>query len=428
MHEPDLRALLGEHARRHEVPGAVAGILRDGDVRTAVHGTRDVRTAEPVSSETRFAAGSLTKSMVATVIVRLAGSGSLSLDDPVAEHVLELRAAGWAQRASIRDLMANRTDLPLRADTEFGFGAHFDADEGALARLVAEVASGERARSFWSYTNVGWCVLGRVIETVTALPWETAMRQLLFDPGGMSATTFDTSPDAQPRVAGHKVEQGSIVALEPSSSRAYGPAGTTVVTTVTDLLRFAELHLADPSLAQLRVPHADVAIRGWLDAWGLGWARFDVEGGPAWGWDGLIGGERCAVRLLPGHRAAVAVMTNGSTGRALCRDLLADLMASFGVIAPARNLEPSRGSVDDLSRFAGRYGWPDVEFEVTATERGLVIRDADREREALPLDDGSFLVDADDPDDPTVTFGAFDAAGRPHVLYDMLWGMPRLDA
>jgi hypothetical protein len=103
-------------------------------------------------------------------------------------------------------------------------------------------------------------------------------------------------------------------------------------------------------------------------------------------------------------------------------------MASFGVIAPARNLEPSRGSVDDLSRFAGRYGWPDVEFEVTATERGLVIRDADREREALPLDDGSFLVDADDPDDPTVTFGAFDAAGRPHVLYDMLWGMPRLDA
>jgi len=33
--------------------------------------------------------------------------------------------------------------------------------------------------------------------------------------------------------------------------------------------------------------------------------------------------------------------------------------------------------------------------------------------------------DADDPDTPTVTFGAFDEAGRPHVLYEMIWGLPR---
>ena len=49
-----------------------------------------------------------------------------------------------------------------------------------------------------------------------------------------------------------------------------------------------------------------------------------------------------------------------------------------------------------------------------------------RETEAHPIDDRVFLVDAQDPDNPTVTFGAFDAAGRPSVLYDMLWGLPRL--
>jgi CubicO group peptidase (beta-lactamase class C family) len=428
MNEEELRTLLGEHATRHEVPGAAVGILGDGHVRTAFHGTRDVRTGELVTAETRFAAGSLTKSMVATVIIRLANSGRLSMDEAVAEHVPELHEADWANRASIRDLMANRTDLPLRADTEFSFDAHADTDEGALARLVAEVASGARAGRFWSYTNVGWCVLGRVIETATALPWETAMRQLLFDPAGMSGTSFETSPDAQPRAAGHKVEHGRALALEPVASRAYGPAGTTVITTVTDLLRFAEMHLADPSLAQLRVPEADVAIRGWLDAWALGWARFDGRGGPVWGWDGLIGGERCALRLLPDQEAAVAVMANGSTGRAQYRDLLTNVMASFGVIVPPRNLEPSPGGVGDLSRFAGRYAWPDAEFQVTATDRGLLIRDSNREREALPLADGSFVVDANDPDDPTVTFGEFDAAGRPRVLYDMLWAMPRHDA
>ena len=42
-------------------------------------------------------------------------------------------------------------------------------------------------------------------------------------------------------------------------------------------------------------------------------------------------------------------------------------------------------------------------------------------------DDRTFLVDVDDPDDPTMTFGAFDAGGRPGVLYQMLWGLPRKD-
>jgi len=49
------------------------------------------------------------------------------------------------------------------------------------------------------------------------------------------------------------------------------------------------------------------------------------------------------------------------------------------------------------------------------------------ETEALPLDEHAFVVDPTDPDNPTVTFGDFDAAGRPHVLYVMLWGLPRLD-
>jgi hypothetical protein len=45
----------------------------------------------------------------------------------------------------------------------------------------------------------------------------------------------------------------------------------------------------------------------------------------------------------------------------------------------------------------------------------------------LPLDERSFVVDPMDPDNPTVTFGVFDAAERPRVLYVMLWGLPRLD-
>ena len=91
-------------------------------------------------------------------------------------------------------------------------------------------------------------------------------------------------------------------------------------------------------------------------------------------------------------------------------------------------LEAAAGSAGDLSRFAGVYAWPDRKVEVTATAgSSLLIKTESVEIEALPLDEGVFLVDPVNPDDPTVTFGAFDASGRPRVLYLMLWGLPRLD-
>ena len=109
------------------------------------------------------------------------------------------------------------------------------------------------------------------------------------------------------------------------------------------------------------------------------------------------------------------------------RSLFADLMASLcGIGVPPLRLDAAAGRAGDLSRFAGVYAWPDRQVEVTATANGLLINGEDGQAEALPLDERTFVADRADPDNPAVTFGAFDAAGRPRVLYDMLWGLPRL--
>lgn len=426
MDEADLTALLRRHASMHSVPGTAIGILRDGSTTTAQYGVADVRTGEPVTPETRFSVGSLTKSMVATVIARLAEAGRLALDDPVAAHVPELRANGWAQGATLRDLLANRSGIPLRSDLEFGFDAHSDEDDGALARLASEIGVAVPAGTVWSYSNAGWCLLGRAIETATGATWEEAMRVHLLGWAGMRETVFAAAGAPRRRASGHEVTAEGAMPVNPLVARAYGPAGTSVVSTVTDLLRFAAAHLEDPSLAALREVHADVSIYGWLDAWCLGWAWFDWEGGPVWGWDSVIDGERSVLRIVPEHRAAVVLMTNGSTGRAMYRSLFAELMEPlFGIRVPPLRLEGSPGAAGDLSRFAGVYGWPDQRAEVMATEKCLLIRREGTEAEAVPLDGQAFLVDPTDPDNPTVTFGAFNAAGLPGVLYHMLWGLPR---
>jgi CubicO group peptidase (beta-lactamase class C family) len=420
--EGDLAALLGRHAARHSVPGAAVGVLQAGAATTAYHGVADVTTGEPVSRETRFSAASLTKPMVATVIAGLAEAGRLSLDDLVAAHIPELPPSGWAGCTTLRGLLANRSRLVLRAELEFGFDSRAGKDDGALSRLVTDAAASGPGDDSWSYTNLGWCVLGRVIEAAAGAVWEDAMWRQLFDRAGMTETAFATGGGPERRAMGHKISADGPVPVAPLTARAYGPAGTTAVTTVTDLLRFAAMHLHDPSLAALRTVHADVPIYGWLDSWCLGWARFDWDGGPVWGWDGLTNGERSVLRIMPGQQAAVALMTNGSTGRAMYRSLFAELMESvFGISAPSLRLDASPGAAGDLSRFAGVYAWPDRQVEVEATGSGLLIG----ETEALPLNDRVFVVDPADPDSPTVTFGAFDSAGRPGMLYDVLWGLPR---
>jgi len=425
--EGDLKALLREHAGRHSVPGAAIGVLRDGTITTACYGVADIATGEQVTSETRFSAGSLTKSMVATVIARLADEGRIALDDRVAAHVPEVSGSEWARGATLRDLLANRSGLPLREALEFGFDDHRDEDDGALARLASAVGACEPTPNVWSYTNVGWCLLGRATETVTSAPWEEAMRRHVLEPAGMDGTTFATSAKIEGRASGHEVTAHGPVPVEPLVSRAYGPAGTSAISTVVDLLRLAAVHIRDPSLAALREKHADVSIHGWFDAWCLGWASFHWSDGPVWGWDGLINGERSVLRLMPDRRAAVVVMTNSGTGRAMVRSLIPELMDSlFGIGVPPLRLETSVGAAGDLSRFAGVYGWPDRRVEVTATADRLAISEENRESDALPVDECTFLVDPADPDNPTVTFGAFDAAGRPGVLYVMLWGLPRL--
>jgi CubicO group peptidase (beta-lactamase class C family) len=423
--ENDLTSLLREHAPKHSVPGAAIGIIREDEVATAYAGVSDTSTGEPVTHETRFAVGSLAKSMVATAVARLVDTGRLSLDDPVASHVPELGGAGWATRANIRDLLANRSRLPLRAELEFE--AFPGDDDDVLSRFVEEVAADEPMPPFWSYSNVGYAVLGRALETLTGLTWEEAMRAEVFDPLSMDQTTFVNAPVAVPRASGHEVTADGVVRAEPWTPRALAPAGSTLLSTVTDVLRFARSHLDDASLAPLRGSPEELRIHAWFDAWCLGWARFDWAGGPVWGWDGLISGQRAVLRLVPERRGAAVLLTNCGTGRALYRAIFPDLMdAWFGVGVPPLRLDPSEGAAGDLSRFAGVYAWPDRAWDVAATGSSLVLEIGGRSVEGFPIDDRTFVVDADDPDTPTVTFGGFDEDGRPGVLYEMLWGLPRV--
>jgi CubicO group peptidase (beta-lactamase class C family) len=278
--------------------------------------------------------------MVATVVARLAEDGRLSLDDPVAAYVPELRGAAWAERASLRDLLASRSGLPLRAALEFDVAAQEDEDDDVLSRFAASVAAEAPTTGFWSYTNAGWCVVGRAIETVTGRPWEEAMRCSLFAPSELFETTFAIGEDSTARVSGHQVTTGWPGSGRTVAPRALGPAGTTVSSTVGDMLRFAALHLDDPALAILRRPQPappdSRLVRRLVSR--LGVVR--LGGRSRVGWDSVLSGERAVLRFVPERRAAIVLMANGDTGRALYRSLFSG--ADAGRVRD-RRAEPAPG-------------------------------------------------------------------------------------
>jgi CubicO group peptidase (beta-lactamase class C family) len=422
MDELRLTSLLTELADRHSVPGGVLGILEEEQVIVVHTGVADTASGHPITAETRFGVGSITKPVTATVILRLAAEGHLSIDDRLAEHVPEFAGSAWAANTTIRDLLANRSRIPLRAAWEFDLEGD---DRDVLARCAAMIGTDEPTGAFWSYSNMGWVLLGRVIENLTGLAWEEATQRLLLDPFGMAQTTFALAPVAEPRATGHDITSDGPRPVPAWSTRAYCSSGTSLLSTAGDLLQFAAIHLQDPYLATMRETHAEISIHGWLDGWGLGWARFDWDGGPVWGWDGVLPGQRMVLRLLPERKTAVVLATNSSTGRALYRSLFQSVMEEIGVTVPPFRLQPKPGANGDLARFAGEYVWPDRRCRVTTSEDHLVIEVDDRRVTAYPLGDGVFLVDSNNPDNPTVTFAGFDAAGHSQVIYLMLWGLPR---
>jgi len=423
MQDDGLAAVLGDHASRHSVPGAAIAILRDGQLREAHWGVASVANGEPVSAETQFAIGSLTKPVTAAVLAKLAAAGHLSFDQPVSTLLQELRGSRWASRATVRDLLANRSHLPLRAGWEFKLNGE---GPDALQRCAALVAGAESAAPIWSYSNLGWCLAGCIIERTTGRSWEDATRKLVLEPAEMTGTTFALSQPTEPRAEGHRIVDGQPSPVAPWNPRVYSSSGTSLLSTVVDLTRFATWQFEEPSCRPLREPHAEVAIHGWLDAWCLGWARFDWVGASVLGWDGLLPGQRAVLRILPDERAAIALLMNSDNGRAMYRSMFAEHLHEWlGVEMPQLHLEPSPGAAGQLDSYAGTYTWPDRQCRVVAEPDRLLIDVDGRRREAHPTTEGVFVVDPDDPDNPTVTFGHPDEQGRSQAIHLMLWALPR---
>lgn len=170
-------------------PGIAIGIVHgDNDV-IAVDGVTNRNHPLEITADTLFQIGSITKTMTATVAMRLVEMGMLNLDEPVRHYLpaFQLQDEATAAAVTIRQLFTH---------TAGWVGDYFEdtgSGEDGLASYVANMATLPQQAplgALWSYNNAAFSLAGRVIEVVTGQPYERTMQELLFDPLGMEMTFF----------------------------------------------------------------------------------------------------------------------------------------------------------------------------------------------------------------------------------------------
>ncbi len=149
-------------------------------LRIAPMGTADGPDGPPVDENTVFDIGSITKQFTGAAIVRLEMDGALSVADRLGDHLTELD--GPLGEITLHQLLTHTGGLPD------GIGDDYEPiDRRAfLERAMTQVG----APGAYSYSNVGYSLLGMVIETVTGQSYEAYLREAFFEPAGMSSTGY----------------------------------------------------------------------------------------------------------------------------------------------------------------------------------------------------------------------------------------------
>jgi CubicO group peptidase (beta-lactamase class C family) len=239
---------------RNDCPGAVVVVVhRDAVVYRKAFGHRAVKPAKvPMTPDTVFDVASLTKPVATgTSVMILAEQGKLALSDPVAKHWPAFAANGKGD-VTVEHLLLHTSGLT--ADNPIGDYA--DGREKALGRIAAlklEAPAGTRFR----YSDVGFIVLGELVEKLGGLPADQFARKHVFDPLKMSDTGFTPSAEQKPRVAPTGLRKGGVILGEVHDPRAHlmgGVAGHAgLFGTADDLARYCRMLLRGGELDGVRV-------------------------------------------------------------------------------------------------------------------------------------------------------------------------------
>ncbi|MGP4109700.1 serine hydrolase domain-containing protein [Streptomyces sp. 4N509B] len=356
---------------RGELPGAADAV----DAPDAVDGpdavdVRDVADAPDVA-DVQYRIGSITKTLTALLVMRLRDEGLIDLGDPLGAHL----STPHAGDATIAQLLSHASGLAAEPR-----GPWWERTPGTLRPELADLfgepphetprkhPTGRRHH----YSNVGYALLGALVERKRDAPWATALREEVLEPLGMRRTTF--LPVA-PHATGWAVHPlAELRQPEPAADTGLmAPAGQ-LWSTVADLARLAAFLLAGDervlgaaSLAEMRTPAVPPEPGAWESSYGLGLQLWQRGERLLVGHGGSMPGFLAGLWTSPGEGLAAVALTNATSGPftgALAADLVAEVAAREPALPEPWRPMPEAEVDQELLALTGPWYWGTHGYEL----------------------------------------------------------------
>jgi CubicO group peptidase (beta-lactamase class C family) len=450
----ELQSLLEELTRKHKVPGAALAVLDGDEVSEVATGVINKNTGVETTTDTVFQIGSITKVFTTMLVMQFVDEGKIELDKPVRDYLPELKFADpeATESITVRQLLCHTSGVDGDHFEDTGRGDDCVKEYVASCAILPQTSA---PGTLFSYCNAGFVVAGRLVEQLSGQTWDVALKERLLGPLGTQRTVTLPEEAILHRAALGHIDPTNSGELTPAPvwvlPRSAGPAGL-IVSTASELLSFARLHIDDgvapdgtsvlskDSVRAMQEQQVDLPDR-WTQgrAWGLGWILFGWDGQNVIGHDGGTIGQLAFLRIVPDRRFAVALLTNGMTGRNLYKDLYARLFSERVGIEVPDTPKPADGVEFEASLYAGVYERLNVRTEVEVQDGGLVasIEFGGPMKEMLPpiqreplkpINETSFLIHMPvvEEDMPFVFFD-FDDSGRPRYFHSGGRASPRVN-
>jgi CubicO group peptidase (beta-lactamase class C family) len=423
--------------QKTDIPGlAIAIISGDHVVFARGFGVANVETHTPVTVDTLFQIGSITKTFTAAVLLTLSTEGKLALDKPIGSYAKGLSPK--LSKVTVQQLLSHTAGLKDEPDE---YGLH---DESALAEYVhswkEDYCLLEPQQSF-SYSNSGIALAGFVLQETGGKPYADLMNERLFKPLNMSRTTFrPTMAMTYPVAMGHRVQKGEkpkVVRPLADDTRLW-PAGN-IFTSINDFSRFVIAFLNDgkiegkqilpPSvIAQMSMPRVEVPT--FVPATQYGYCLFmNQQRGVTRIWhDGSMPGFFASMMMVPKHRFAVIMLTNKEGADvSKIQEKAMELLLPLAAKEEAKRQPAQSISEAEMGRYTGTYSNPNRwEIEIVVKEGRLFIKEFGLELPLTKIGEQRFSFALPGRIQPEEIIIQPAAGGKPAMLHQYVWAFKRL--
>jgi len=430
----ELRARIAEIMEREHIPGAgIALVESDQVVWAGGIGLADRERGVPVTADTLFRVGSITKTFVVLALTRLVEQGRLALDTPVAQLVPEIAIENrWAseQPITVAQLLEHTAGFDeMRPNETF---APPEAESMSLPEVLARNPASRVARwrpgSRASYSNPGYTVAGYILEKLTGRSYEDVIERDVFQPLGMTGAALRVTPEVSARLARGYDERDRPVQYRGIYHR---PAGNLMVSprdlAVLVRLALARGRVGDRELiSSASMDRIERSETGQLDSgdaryglanWGDVFSRVVLRGHGGYQ-PGFLAGYGYSASRGFGY-VLLLNSTHSFEGRAEIRSVIIDYLLRGQTVTP-----PPRVQVPEteLRRWEGTYHFASPRIQLMAFRERMapgaeIFVDGGRLfARPLPGDEPpvELIPMGDDRFRPSWASGSFIAFGRDH--------------